>query len=48
MKGYPLELRLKVLAAVDSGIPRKEVVRTFVIAMPTSKGTSGSGNRPER
>ena len=35
MKGYPLELRLKVLAAVDRGIPRKEVVRTFGIAMPT-------------
>ena len=35
MKGYPLELRRKVLAAVDRGIPRKEVVRTFGIAMPT-------------
>jgi len=35
MKGYPLELRLKVLAAGDSGIPRKEVVRPFGIAMPT-------------
>src|SRR5215217_1825100 len=35
MKGYPLELRLKVLAAVDCGIPRKEVVRNFGIAMPT-------------
>ena len=35
MKGYPLELRLKVLAAVDRGIPRKEVVRAFGIAMPT-------------
>src|SRR5215203_5643124 len=35
MKGYPLELRLKVLAAVDRGIPRQEVVRTFGIAMPT-------------
>jgi len=33
--GYPLELRLKVLAAVDRGISRKEVVRTFGIAMPT-------------
>jgi len=35
MKGYPLELRLKVLAAVDRGISRKEVIRTFGIAMPT-------------
>jgi len=33
--GYPLELRRKVLAAVDRGVPRKEVVRTFGIAMPT-------------
>src|SRR5215218_2090271 len=35
MKGYPLELRRKVLAAVDRGIPRKDVVRTFGLAMPT-------------
>jgi len=35
MKGYSLELRLKVLAAVDRGTPRKEVVRTFGIALPT-------------
>jgi transposase len=35
MKGYPLELRRKVLVAVDRGIPRKEVLRTFGIAMPT-------------
>jgi len=33
--GYPLELRRKVLAAVDRGVPRKEIVRTFGIAMPT-------------
>ena len=32
---YSLELRLKVLAAVDRGIPRKEVVRTFGVAMST-------------
>ena len=35
MKGYSLDLRLKVLAAVDRGIPRKEVVRTFGVSMPT-------------
>ena len=35
MKPYPFELRLKVLAALDRGVPRKEVVRTFGIAMPT-------------
>jgi len=35
MRPHPLDLRLKVLAAVDRGIPRKEVVRTFGVAMPT-------------
>ena len=32
---YSLDLRLKVLDAVDRGIPRKEVVRTFGVSMPT-------------
>ena len=35
MRGYSLDLRLKVLAAVDRGISRKEVVRTFGVSMPT-------------
>ena len=35
MKPYPFELRLKVLAAVDRGVPRKEVARTYGIAVPT-------------
>jgi transposase len=35
MNAYSLDLRLKVLEAVDRGIPRKEVVRTFGISMPT-------------
>jgi transposase len=35
MKPYPFELRLKVLAAVDRGVPRKEVARSYGIAMPT-------------
>jgi transposase len=35
MRGYSLDLRLKVLAAVDCGIPRKEVVSTFGVSMPT-------------
>ena len=35
MRGYSLDLRLKVLAAVDRGIPKKEVVRTFGVSMPT-------------
>src|SRR5215208_4838080 len=35
MRGYSLDLRLKVLAAVDRGIPRKEVVRTLGVSRPT-------------
>jgi transposase len=35
MNAYSLDLRMKVLEAVDRGIPRKEVVRTFGISMPT-------------
>jgi transposase len=35
MKGYSRDLRLKVLAAVDLGMPRKEVVRTYGVSMPT-------------
>ena len=35
MRGYSLDLRLTVLAAVDRGIPRKEVVRIFSVSMPT-------------
>jgi transposase len=35
MNAYSLDLRLKVLEAVDRGIPRKEVVRTFSVSMPT-------------
>lgn len=35
MNAYSLDLRLKVLDAVDRGIPRKEVARTFGVSMPT-------------
>jgi transposase len=35
MNSYSLDLRLKVLDAVDRGIPRREVVRTFGVSMPT-------------
>ncbi len=35
MNAYSLDLRLKVLDAVDRGIPRREVVRTFAVSMPT-------------
>ena len=35
MKPYSKDLRLKVLAAVDRGMPRKEVVRVFGVSEPT-------------
>jgi transposase len=35
MNAYSLDLRLKVLEAVDRGVPRREVVKTFSVSMPT-------------
>ena len=35
MKPYSKDLRLKVLAAVDRGMPRKEVARVFSVSEPT-------------
>ena len=35
MNAYSLDLRLKVLDAIDRGIPRTEVVKTFGVSMPT-------------
>jgi transposase len=37
MKPYSKDLRLRVLAAVDRGVPREEVARTFSVSMPTIK-----------
>jgi transposase len=37
MKPYSKDLRLRVLAAVDSGKPRQEVAETFSVSMPTIK-----------
>jgi transposase len=37
MRPYSKDLRLRVLAAVDSGKPRQEVAKTFSVAMPTIK-----------
>ena len=37
MKPYSKDLRIRVLAAVDSGVPRKEVSKTFSVSMPTIK-----------
>ena len=35
MKPYSKDLRLKVLAACDRGMPREEVVRAFGVSAPT-------------
>jgi len=53
MNAYSLDLRLKVLDAVDRGIPRKEVVRTFGVSMPTlerylRRRREGEGLAPRR
>jgi transposase len=37
MKAYSKDLRIKVLDAVDGGIPRTEVARVFGISMPSIK-----------
>ena len=53
MNAYSLDLRLKVLDAVNRGIPRKEVVRTFGVSMPTlerylKRRREGAGLAPGR
>jgi transposase len=35
MNAYSKDLRLKVVDAVDWGIPRKEVIRIFGVSLPT-------------
>jgi transposase len=37
MKPYSKDLRVRVLAAVDSGVPREEVAKTFSVSVPTIK-----------
>jgi transposase len=37
MNAYSKDLRLKVLAAVDRGTPRKEVVETFGVSLEALK-----------
>ena len=37
MKAYSKDLRLRVLAAVDRGMPRREVARTFGLSVSTVK-----------
>jgi transposase len=37
MRAYSKDLRLKVLAAVDRGMPRREVARIFGVSSPSIK-----------
>jgi len=37
MKAYSKDLRLRVLAAVDRGMPRREAARTFGLSVSTVK-----------
>jgi transposase len=37
MKGYSVDLRHRVLAAVERGMPRHEVVQTFGVSLGTIK-----------
>jgi transposase len=37
MKPYSKDLRIRVLATVDGGVPRQEVARTFSVSVPTIK-----------
>ena len=37
MKPYSKDLRIRVLAAVDSATPREEVAKTFSVSMPSIK-----------
>ncbi len=37
MKPYSKDLRLRVVAAVDRGVPREEVAKTFSVSVPTIK-----------
>jgi|SRR3712207_5374076 transposase len=37
MKPYSKDLRVRVLAAVDSGVPREEVAKIFSVSVPTIK-----------
>src|SRR5215210_706195 len=37
MKPYSKDLRLRVLDAVDRGVPREELAKTFSVSVPTIK-----------
>jgi hypothetical protein len=40
MRAYSMDLRDRVLAAVDRGTPRKEIVRTLGVPEPTIRPIS--------
>jgi hypothetical protein len=40
MRAYSMDLRDRVLAAVDRGTPRKEIVRTLGVSEPTIRPIS--------
>jgi transposase len=37
MKGYSVDLRQRILAAVERGMPRREIVQTFGVSLGTIK-----------
>ena len=37
MKAYSKDLRVRVLAAVDRGVPRQEIAGTFSVSVSTIK-----------
>jgi hypothetical protein len=43
MKPYSKDLRVRVLADGDRGVPREEVARTFSVSVPTIKRFSSKG-----
>ena len=54
MKAYSKDLRVRVLAAVDRGVPRQEIAGTFSVSVSTSKRylrlrrqTGGVGRNPD-
>ena len=55
MRAYSEDLRMRVLAAVDGGLPRAEAARLFGVSLPTIKRylklrreTGGLRSRPRR
>ena len=45
MKPYSKDLRIRVLAAVDSGTPREGIAKTFSVSVPTIKALAKAAPR---